>query len=1574
MDNSTKSFDDLISIINESAGAIQRDRGTYFEELVQIYLKNEPIYKNLYSDVWQLKDVPVEYGISKIDTGVDLVARNRNTGELTAIQAKFHRGKVGKGEINSFIADLGKSQYSAGMIVSTTDEWNQNALDTVDSQTKQIQKIGLSDLRHSKIDWSSFNFKKPKDVIVKSYKKTRDYQERAIELAQEYFKTNDRGMLVMAPGTGKTFTSLKMVEKFAVESEKKVYNVLYLVPSIQLLTQTLFGWNADSSNEFILNSFAVTSDRKATKVKANEDDSDILATDIGFPATTNADKLIKNYQSLKYENEKVTLNVIFSTYQSIDVISHAQDLGYPEFDFIISDEAHRTTGIKEQNQEDSSFTKVHSNDNVKGKLRLYQTATPKIYSDDAKSKGIEKSVLISSMDDELLFGKEIFRLGFGEAVSRGYLTDYKVMVLTVEEEAMTKNLQQTLADAENGLNIDDVGRIVGVWNGMIKREGANGKVSGQPMKRAISFIDTIANSKKIAERFNTVVNEYLGDSAEESFQIDVRHVDGTLNALQKKEALDWLAGEIDTNEARVLSNVKFLTEGIDVPNLDAVIFFSPKRSQVDIVQAVGRIMRKFEGKDYGYIILPIVIPAGTTPENVLDDNKTYAAVWQVLNALRATDERFNAIVNQLQLNKKKPDNINVINPGKGRPRKPYVEGEENQGVDVKESTQTELKLWDDIQDAIFGKIVKKVGDRRYLEDWSKDVNEIAQRYIRWINQKLSEKDNPIKLEFAKFVKGLRHNINESITQDSAIEMVAQHLITKPVFEALFDQYSFVNNNPVSKAMETLIIELQKAGFEKEQEKLAPFYESVKLRASGVDNAEGKQKIIITLYDKFFSTGFKSTTERLGIVFTPIEVVDFIVKSVDDVMYKYFGRTLASEGVHILDPFTGTGTFIVRTLNYLKEKLNTGEITFADITRKYTQELHANEIILLSYYIAAINIEATFDDVNGDEEGYTPFEGIVLTDTFESTEKNNSFEDDIFGVNNARLEKQRKNPIFAIIGNPPYSVGQTSENDNNQNQKYPRLDESVRSTYAKYTKATNKNSLYDSYIKAYRWATDRIKDQGVIGFVTNGGYIDSRSMDGLRKCWEEEFNYVYIFNLRGDQRTQGELSKKEGGKIFGSGSRASIAITILVKDGSDNHEIFYHDIGDYLSREEKLKIISGMGSVENVEWNKISPDANNDWINQRDENYQRFISFDTGTPKVFNQKTSGVKTQRDAWAYNYSKISLENNVKRFISNFNSEHKRLEKLSLDDKINKLNTSENFIKWSRELKTVFKNGKSIEFSDEFILEAMYRPFVKKHLYYGKDFIDYRRHYYKDLGEDNLVLCIHGSGSKKEFSALVTQHIPDLGMMDGGTQVFLKHINKLDKSLFEESGLINITDEFSKLIGLNQDDTFYYIYAVLHSPEYKKNYSNDLKKSLPRIPILKNKEMFVSIGRQLVDLHLNYEKIEPYNMVTIEAKSNPSYRVTKMKHPKKGALDKIIYNSDITITNIPLRAYEYIVNGRPAIEWIIDQYQVKNDKKSQIIDDPNMYSDDETYILNLILRIINVSVQTVDLINSLPSLNIEK
>lgn len=1569
------SFNELIEQINKNLpndGKHTRDRGTAFEKMAVAYFKNEPAYKNKFSDVWMLSEVPAEYNISRVDTGVDIVAKDRVSGKLTAIQAKFYKGKVSKSDIDSFVAEASKNYYADGILISTTDEWNKHAENDLEGLSKPITRIGLSQLENADIDWQLFDFDSRNENLRHKAKKMRDYQIEAVEKSVAYFKDHSRGKLVMAPGTGKTFTSLKIAEALMEQSGKDVYNVLYLVPSIQLLSQTLFSWNSDVNPDLQMDSFSVVSDNKATKQKTGDDD--LSAKDIGFPATTNVDQFMENYHALKDVDGK-HIRVVFSTYQSIDVIGRAQKQGFPEFDLIISDEAHRTTGAAQMG-EPSVFTKVHSNQNVKGKLRLYQTATPKVYGSDAKKKAESESYVISSMDDKDIYGEEIFRLGFGDAVNRGYLTDYKVSVIAVSESYINKNMQSILSNDDSELVTDDVGKIIGVWNAMVKRNGKTGVIEGAPMKRAILFTDKIVHSKEITDEFNSVVNDYLDDQSEGSYYVNVKHVDGGLNALQKKNALDWLEGEIPENEARILSNVRFLTEGIDVPNLDAVIFFSPKKSQVDIVQAVGRIMRRFEGKKYGYIILPIVIDANVDPASALDNNKKYQQVWQVLNALRSTDERFEAEINKLELNRKKSDRV-TINPVHNHPSRPVTQ-ERGEEAERKRENGEQLSLdlntdeVSDIEQAFYGKIVKKVGDRRYLEDWSADVARIAQRHIAKIKD-LIDSQSGAKMAFDTFIKGLRYNINDSIDEEKAIEMLAQHLITQPVFQALFGEYSFVNNNPVSKAMNDVISAFSLFGFDKEQKELEPFYESVKLRASGIDNAEAKQKIIVTLYDNFFRKGFKKTTEQMGIVFTPVEVVDFIVKSVDWALDKYLGRSLADENVHILDPFTGTGTFITRTLQYLKQQMDEGKITYADILRKYMHELHANEIVLLSYYIAAINIETVFDEVNGPDEGYVPFNGIVLTDTFESTEEQPVLDDKLFGENNARLKEQQKEPITVIIGNPPYSAGQKNQNDNNANLHYKNLEKNIAQTYVKYSNTSNSNRTYDSYIKALRWASDRLNAKGIIGFITNGSYVDSGSTDGLRHCLYKEFNHLYIFNLRGNARTQGEQRRKEKDNVFGQGTRTTIAISILVKDGSNAHELYYHDIGDYLSRKEKLKILESSNGVDGLDWQQITPDENNDWINQRDPRYLKYAPISGEQKSVFNNQYIGINTNRDIWVYGYSKKSTLQNIQRMVENYNHEADQ----GFSDK-DQLNNDQSYIKWTDELQNKAIKGKRIDFDANRLVLALYRPFTKKWLYYDTDLL-HRPGKFDAVWNDGPAIITSGRNISKNFSSLVTTKIPDMNVLPGGTQSFPLAIR--GENLFEDEDVKNITEDFNKKIGLNETDSFAYIYGLLNSPEYQQKYANDLKKDLARIPVVANKEKYVEVGKKLMDLHINYEEVPVYEGVQIVSHENPSYVVKKMKFGKKrdaesGKLKKdkstIIFNSDITIKDIPEKAYEYVVNGRSAIEWIMDQYQVKTDKKSGITDDPNDFSDDPKYIFNLLLRIINVSLQTVDLVNSLPKLEI--
>lgn len=715
-----------------------------------------------------------------------------------------------------------------------------------------------------------------------------------------------------------------------------------------------------------------------------------------------------------------------------------------------------------------------------------------------------------------------------------------------------------IKDRENEINTDDASKLIGCINALSKQilgdEGLLKSTDPEPMRRAVAFCQSIAVSRKITNTFNTATDSYINALPEEKKDAMVaansKHIDGTMSATERNDLLGWLKGDVPKNECRVLTNVRCLSEGVDVPSLDAVMFLSARNSQVDVVQSVGRVMRKAEGKKYGYIIIPIVVPSNIEADKALDDNERYKVVWTVLNALRAHDDRFNATVNKIELNKKKPENILV-----GRPDwsfdddgNPFQVNEDPVAYETAKDFAAQLSLqFEELQNVVFARMVQKVGDRRYWEQWAKSVAEIAQRQTERI-KKLIAQEGKHKKAFEKFVKGLHKNINPSVQDEEAVEMLSQHIITKPVFDALFEGYSFVQHNPMSQSMQKMLDLLEEEALEKDTETLNKFYESVKMRASGIDNAAGKQKIIIELYDKFFKTAFPKMVEQLGIVYTPVEVVDFIIHSVADILEKEFGRSISDENVHILDPFTGTGTFITRLLQ-------SGRIKPEDLKRKYKKEIHANEIVLLAYYIASVNIENVYHDLTPDpddgigKENYTPFDGICLTDTFQlgETISGEQLFDEMFPQNSKRVQQQQKAPLRIIFGNPPYSIGQRSANDNAQNQSYPKLDNRIATTYAKASSAGLNKSLYDAYIKAFRWSTDRLgKDGGIICFVSNGAWLDGNSTDGFRKEIEKEFSSIYVFNLRGNQRTSGELSRKEGGKIFGSGSRTPIAITLLVK--------------------------------------------------------------------------------------------------------------------------------------------------------------------------------------------------------------------------------------------------------------------------------------------------------------------------------------------------------------------------------------------------------------------------------------------
>lgn len=1600
------SFEQLMLDLR-SVSQSKSDQGSKFERLMKKYFLTSPLYSEIFEEVWLWSEFPYA---NTHDIGIDLVAKVRDKDEYYAIQCKFYdvNNSVSKDDVDTFISASGKAfyidgvehRYSGRIIVSTTDKWSSNAEETIIGQLPPVTRIRLQDLKDSGIDWDSFTLDKIEDMKICSKKTERPHQREAIDAVIEGFKNSERGKMIMACGTGKTFTALKIAEAVT----NGTGNVLFLVPSISLLNQTLVEWSAQSKYKYRI--YAICSDPKASKTS---DKIDSL-TDLVIPATTDVNKLMNQYYGADTDD---TLNFFFSTYQSIEVVSAFQKKSGINFNIIICDEAHRTTGVTLAGEDESNFVKVHSNDFIQADKRLYMTATPRIYGDESKKKASEGSALLCSMDDENIYGKEFYCLGFSKAVSLGLLADYKVIVLAVDESYVSRRLQNLLTDKSSELTLDDSVKILGCLNGLSKKtlfESEENYFANDPtpMRRAVAFNSSIKASKKFVAMFEEIQNELMLNGHDDSIvTVQLEHVDGTDNALVRKNRIDWLKQNTADNSCRVLSNARCLSEGIDVPALDAVMFLNPRNSIVDIIQSVGRVMRRAEGKQYGYIILPIGIPAGMQPEEALNDNKRYKIVWDVLQALRAHDDRFNNTINKIDLNKRKPDNIQIIGvTGTG----------DGEGSGDSESYRQLQLNFDDLEkwkNSIYAKIVKKCGSRRYWETWAKDIADIANRHIEEI--KLLIKKPEIAPKFKEFLKALQQNLNSSIKTSDAIEMLAQHMITKPVFDALFEDYEFVKSNPVSRIMQDMLAILDEKALDKEQETLDKFYLSVQERAKGIDNAEGKQKIIIELYEQFFKNALPKQVAKLGIVYTPVEVVDFIIKSVDYVLRDKFNSSLNDKGVHVLDPFTGTGTFIVRLLR-------SGLIDIDNLLYKYTNEIHANEIVLLAYYIATINIEETFHDLIGAEK-YTQFEGIVLTDTFAMTEKQRANETEgeqlvqMFAENSARAEKQLKSPITVIIGNPPYSVGQKSGNDNNQNSTYKHLDQSIASTYVFRSTSTLTRNAYDSYIRAFRWATDRIGDNGIIGFVSNGSYLDSVALDGFRECLIEDFNHIFVFNLRGDQRTLGEASRREGGKIFGSGSRTPVAITILVKRKGVKKDRFirYHDIGDYLSREQKLAIISEFGDIAAIKWSFITPNENNDWINQRNQSYINFIALgdkkkQEQTSIYLDNYASGLSTNRDVWLYSYSAEQAKIHVEQMIAFYNCERERcfaeLKQqnaqglISVDDKkaaetylLNIRSNDATKISWSRGLFNLFCKGEAIE-NNGIIRPVAYRPFCRKSIMYNKRIIEMPSKWDSILPDDNfenLVICISGAPIKKNFSVLLTNTIQDLNFMEHSICFPMYMYDREEKQSLPQMTFFDNMEEdtvgykkrfaisdaaltkFKGIYGdrITKEDIFYYLYAVLHSKDYIEAYADNLAKEMVRIPTLEKFPKYVEIGRQLAELHLHYEAPADASALGLDIQiTKEDYTVSKMRFKKVGKdNDKgtIIFNDYITISNIPERAYEYVVNGRSAIEWIMESYRIKTDKDSGITDDPNTY-DDEKYIFNLLISVISVSLKTLDLIESMP------
>lgn len=1325
-------------LIKEKLQAIpnSHDKGSLFEKISKQFLQehdsaNEYESIKLWSD-WELRN-------NEGDRGIDIVIQTASK-EYIAVQCKFHQNSISYNDISTFLHKLltgvGGVKFKKGIIISSS-----NLTSTALKEIEQTRSAGMDididiiteeDFIYSRIDWEKLDPTKTQDELpLCDKKKPRPHQQEAINATKEYFSNpkNARGKLIMACGTGKTYTSLKIMEAL----DPKI--TLFLAPSIALLSQTFREYAQEKSDPFYAS--IVCSDDKVGKSK-NEDNDDINFSELPIKPSTRLEDILSVYEKAQKENKRF---IIFSTYQSALRIKEAQEAGLNGIDLIICDEAHRTVGaMYSSNERDdkNAFTLCHSDKNIKAKKRLYMTATPKVYSESSKAKAKEKDNVIYSMDDADTFGEEIYTLNFSKAIALDLLTDYKVIILAVRKDnlsGVTNSVNQKISQLKaKGTKLDKklinnefVCKIIGTHKGLAKQDlivlddenkedhNLQNQYDTAPSQRAINFCKSINTSKNIKDSFETIMECYDEELKKKSFKnltISIDHIDGTMNCKDRLEKLEEL-NEFQPNTCKVLSNARCLSEGVDVPALDSIVFFDGKSAMVDIIQAVGRVMRKAKRKKRGYIILPIALEESEIQN--LDEavnNTNFKNIWKVIKALRSHDP---SLVDEATFKEK----IKIF------------------GSDDNKNQNDEKTLFDaiflqDLADAVYNVMPTKLGDRNYWENFTKKTGNIA----RTLNNRLKMIFEKNPEFFHGFLDSLRENIHQNIREDEALDMITSHIITKPIFDAIFGDNI---QNPIAKALDKMVLKLSSLGLEGETKDLKNLYESVKTEATHAKSQKSQQELIKNLYNTFFKEAFKKQSEKLGIVYTPIEVVDFILRATNGILKKHFNTDFNDQNITIFDPFTGTGSFIARLLS--KEN---AFISDEALKEKFQKKLFAFDIVLLSYYIALINITQA---AQNRDSSLKNFKNIALTDSLDYLEEKTNkgvlplYED--LKENKDIKDTLADQNIRVIIGNPPYSSGAKSENDNNQNLSHPKLEKWVYETYGKNSTSRNVGkTTRDTLIQSIYMASDLLRDKGVLGFVVNGSFIDSKSADGFRKCVAQEFSHLYVLNLRGDQRTSGEVSKKEGGKIFDSGSRATIAIVFFVKDSSvPNNTIHYYEVGDYLKREAKLNLLANFENLESVPFEEITPNAKGDWINQRNDDFEKLIPLKRDktlqNPSIFDINSLGVVSGRDSWVYNFSPNALMQSVQTCIDTYNADLKRFNEVfreafkqrtkgvkkadlykHLNDK--EITTDKTKIAWVQNLKTQLIKGKKLDdFSQEKISVSLYRPFNKQYFYYERELV---------------------------------------------------------------------------------------------------------------------------------------------------------------------------------------------------------------------------------------------------------------
>jgi predicted helicase len=863
-----------------------------------------------------------------------------------------------------------------------------------------------------------------------------------------------------------------------------------------------------------------------------------------------------------------------------------------------------------------------------------------------------------------------------------------------------------------------------------------------------------------------------------------------------------------------------------------------------------------------------------------------------------------------------------------------------------------------------------------VEHFQTEVPKLAEAVKELIERERKTNQKFIQA-FTDFYQLCRDSINPNLSELAVEEMLIQHLLTERIFRTVFQNPDFTHRNVIAVEIEKVINALTSRAFSRDAflKSLDHFYKAIETTASTIEDYSQKQHFLNAVYEKFFQGFSIKVADTHGIVYTPQPIVNFMVRSVEDILQKEFGKSLSSKDVHILDPFVGTGNFLVRVMREIKR---------TSLEYKYKNELHCNEVMLLPYYIASMNIEHEHFDLTGN---YEPFEGICFVDTFELAEGHQASFSFMSPENTQRVERQKRSPITVIIGNPPYNSNQVNENDDNKNRKYKVMDKRVSETYARDSKATLLNKLSDPYVKAIRWASDRIGNEGIVAFVTNDSFIDQIAFDGMRKHLEQHFDEIYVLDLGGNVRKNPKLSGTTH-NVFGIQVGVSVNLFVRKRQRYETARIQYARVDEFWRKEQKYRYLEEAQQRSNVNWQEIKPDEKHTWLTMDlREDFDGFVPIGSTEAKknkgeasrvIFKVFSYGVLTARDAWAYSFSENDLSEKIERLIEHYNSELYTWERKAkeTDPRDFLLNNREVQIKWTRRLFKAIKNHLSLDVETASFRNAMYRPFCKRHLYFDK-ILNEEIYSLPEIlptaanEKENQLIWLK-VGSEWPMFALMTNVIPD-ALPQGGSQCFSFYTYAEDGSNRKE----NITDwSLNEYRSYYKDDSitkwniFHYTYALLHHPVYQTRYAANLKRELPRIPFAPDFHAFAQAGKRLAELHVDYEKQPEYPLEMIENPNVPlDWRVERMRLSKDKT--QIIYNDFLTLAGIPAEVFEYRLGNRSALDWVIDQYQVSTDKRSGITNDPNRL-DDPQYIVRLIGQVLTVSLETVKIVSGLPDLGI--